>query len=208
MQSVGLVLAAIAMVLCIGRACAQSSIGEMAEIIGTATGSLGTRTAPLKNSDSVVEQQTIATGAASTARIAFHDLSTLSLAPTSSVKLDRFVYDPHSTVASAALRVGRGAFRFITGRSKAENISVRTPSAVIGLRGTIIDIEVRSGREIVWLRQGATQVCKGRQCVVLDRAGQGVFITAAGVSAPSTAPRAVFDFDAITGNRFPLFPPR
>jgi hypothetical protein len=200
-------LAAIALLASATPVAAQINIGEMADVVGAVTGVSGARRYALRNGDGVVENQTVATAPASTARIAFHDLSTLSLGPSSSVRLDRFVYAPSGTTAAAVLRVGRGAFRFVTGNSHARDISIRTPSALIGLRGTTIDMEVRVGREIVWLRKGAVQVCRGPQCVTLDEPGTGVFITARGVSPPSTAPQLIFDYDRMTSERFRLFGP-
>lgn len=194
-------------VLGISAASAQSGIGEMADIRGEVKGAIRGAVAPLKNGSSVVQNQTVSTATASTARVAFHDLTSLSMGPSSSVTLDRYVYNNEGTISGSSLQLARGAFRLVSGRSPSQNIGVKTPTATIGLRGTVVDVLVRPGREIVWLRAGVVTVCKGRQCVPLDQPGQGVYITAGGVSEASTAPQADFDFDQITQRRFPLWLP-
>lgn len=186
----------------VAPALAQGSIGEMALADGQVTGAFGGKSEVLRTGSGVVQNEVVATGADSVARVAFHDLTTLAIAQRSAVKLDRFVFNPDSTASRAAITMTRGAFRLITGNSPSKNLSVKTPSATIGLRGTVVDVMVRPGREIVVLQQGATTVCKGRQCVPVDVPGTGVIITASGVSAPTTDAAVEFDFDAMTRQRF------
>lgn len=188
-------------------ASAQNAIGEMAQIQGSVTGTFGGRTAALANGSSVVQDETVATAAQSTGRVAFHDLTSLAIGPNASVKLDRYIYNGQGTVTSSTLKLMRGAFRLVSGRSPSQNIGVQTVTATIGLRGTVVDVLVRPGREIVWLREGATTVCRGSQCMPIDVPGTGVIITPSGISAPSTEAAREFDFDVLSYHRFPLYQP-
>lgn len=188
-----------------GPAAAQTAIGQMAEVVGEVSGSYGARKMALSNGASVVQNEVVSTAAASSARVAFHDFSALSIAAQSSVKLDRFVYNPDATASAASLTLARGAFRFVTGTSPSRNISIKTPGASIGLRGTAVDVLVQPGREIVVLRQGAVVVCKARQCVDVTEPGSGVIVTRAGVSQPGGEAARAFDFDALTTSRFYLY---
>lgn len=197
-------LIALAATCAAGGALAQTNIGEVADVYREVTGAFGGRTLPLRNSDAVRQNEVISTGVQSTARIAFHDLSNLDLAPQSSVVLDRFVYNPDSSGRQVTLRLTKGAFRFISGRTKSENIRLRTPQATIGVRGTSLGIWVRSGREIVLLKQGAVRVCKGATCVDLVTPETGVVITAAGIQGPTAAVGDEFNFDAMALDRFPF----
>ena len=185
--------------------CAQIAIGQTADITGQVTGAFGARKTPLANGASVVQDEVVSTAAQSTARVAFHDLSSLAIAAQSSVKLDRFIYNPDVTASAASLVLARGAFRFVTGNSPSRNISVKTPTATIGLRGTVVDVLVGRGREIVVLKQGATIVCRARTCVNIDVPGTGVYVTSGGVSQPTVSAAAEFDFDAMTNSRFYLY---
>lgn len=185
-------------------AMAQSAIGQMAETVRQVTGSYGGRTAPLKHADSVVQNEVVATGAQSMARVAFHDLTSVAMGPDASIRLDRFLYNPDSTGRQVTLGMAKGAFRFVTGTTKSDNFRIRTPQATIGVRGTIVDIWVRQGREIVVLRQGASWACKGSTCVNIVQPNTGIIITAAGIQGPTPLAAAEFDFDRATSHRFPV----
>jgi hypothetical protein len=55
--------------------------------------------------------------------------------------------------------VGQGAFRFITGSATPESYTVRTPTATIGMRGTIWEGIVDRALTIVKLIQGKLYIC-------------------------------------------------
>ncbi|HRJ69607.1 MAG TPA: FecR domain-containing protein [Beijerinckiaceae bacterium] len=188
-----------------GGASAQTAIGEMADIVRQVSGSFGGRTVALRNTDRVVQNEVLATGADSMARVAFHDLTSVSMGPQATIKLDRFVYNPDSTASQVTLGMAKGAFRFVTGSTKSENFRIRTPQATIGVRGTVVDIWVRPGREIVVLRQGSAWACKGAACVNIVQPDTGVIITAAGIQGPTPMATAEFNFDVFTLNRFTLY---
>ena len=59
--------------------------------------------------------------------------------------IDEFVYDPSSKSGKMAASVAKGTFRFVTGRIGAndpQDVSITTPTATIGIRGTIIETTV------------------------------------------------------------------
>ena len=57
----------------------------------------------------------------------FRDSSTLKVGPSSSVKLDKFVYDPNKSGGTVAVEATRGTFRFVTGSQGAGAYKVKTP---------------------------------------------------------------------------------
>ena len=63
----------------------------------------------------VYSQETVRTGDAGQADMQFHDSSNLSVGPKSSVRLDKFVYDPNKSAGTVAIQATRGTFRFVTG---------------------------------------------------------------------------------------------
>jgi hypothetical protein len=84
----------------------------------------------------------IRTGAASQLQILLLDRSTFTVGANARVAIDRFAYDPATNVRSSGISVARGAFRFMSGRSLGHPsgpAGVRTPSASIGIRGTIFE---------------------------------------------------------------------
>ena len=79
---------------------------------------------------------------ASALQILLLDASTFTVAQNANVIIDRFVYDPDRSTGEVAASVTKGAFRFVSGRisqSRPRNASVQTPSATIGIRGTMIE---------------------------------------------------------------------
>jgi hypothetical protein len=69
------------------------------------------------------------------ANLRFHDNSNLSVGPKSSVRLDKFVYDPNKSAGSVAVEAARGSFRFATGAQSKGSYQVKTPYGTLGIRG-------------------------------------------------------------------------
>ena len=53
--------------------------------------------------------------------------------------LDRFVYDPSQPSEALGVTLAKGLFRFTTGSLQKSAYTVTTPTAVIGVRGTVYD---------------------------------------------------------------------
>ena len=78
------------------------------------------------------------------------------------------------------IRLTDGAFRFITGNSDKKSYKIETPTATIGVRGTILDIRI-SDRARHWaaLQDGkANSVRAGGKCTQLLERGHTANITA------------------------------
>jgi len=65
----------------------------------------------------------------------FRDNSNLSVGPKSSVRLDKFVYDPNKSAGGVAVEATRGSFRFVTGSQGNGSYQVKTPYGTLGIRG-------------------------------------------------------------------------
>jgi hypothetical protein len=92
---------------------------------------------------SVHAYETVVTTATSTTVLLFKDTSALQVGNNSRVVLDRFVYDPDPEAGAAVIKLGRGAFRLITGYTKHEdNLEIRTPTLSMVVRGTHLLIYV------------------------------------------------------------------
>ena len=135
----------------------------------------------LFRTDTVVTDERVETIANGALHLQFLDDTRLRLGSASQVTLDSFVYDPDTHAGEMVLDLGEGVFRFITGKLDKRNIQLRTPVALIGIRGT--DLVVRVGAD------GTTTVYMFRgSCVVTAlrggrSAGLGV---AMGVSVDPT----------------------
>ena len=87
--------------------------------------------------------------------IQFIDDSVLKLTEHSKVVIDKFIFDPDPSKSQMAFNMASGTARFITGKLgmiNKENISITTPTATIGIRGTDFTTTVDElGRSLVIL---------------------------------------------------------
>lgn len=83
---------------------------------------------------------TITSGANSQLQVLLRDRSTFTVGSNARLVIDRFVYDPGRGTTAMAATVGKGAFRFMSGRpAPGGSRTITTPVASIGIRGTIVE---------------------------------------------------------------------
>ena len=124
--------------LLVGLFVLQSTVSHGQEAIGSATSvkpQAEANTRMLSGGSKVYSKELIHTGDAGVADLRFHDNSNLSVGPKSSVRLDKFVYDPNKSAGSVAVEATRGSFRFVTGSQSKGSYQVKTPYGTLGIRG-------------------------------------------------------------------------
>lgn len=163
-----------------GPALAQDGIGVTATVVRDVTGNAGGRSRALSVGDGVFRDETITTGQRANTQVLFLDETSLNIGPSSSVQLDRFVYAGGGRASEVSVELARGALRFVSGSSRPQSYSIKTPVATIGVRGTILDIFVRDRTVVVLLEEGATDVCSQQRCTGLARAGTYLLVRADG----------------------------
>jgi hypothetical protein len=93
----------------------------------------------------VQANEIISTTDSDRAHLVFLDGTTLTIGPSSSMTIDKFVYDPTTQKGELAVNATKGVFRIIGGRiSKTSTIAVTTPAATMGIRGGIAVIGVQA----------------------------------------------------------------
>lgn len=91
----------------------------------------------------VQASERVTTKADDRAHVVFLDGTSLTIGPNSVLVIDKYVYDPDRKTGDIALSTTRGVFRFVGGAiSKNSEVTVKTPSATIGIRGGIAQIAV------------------------------------------------------------------
>lgn len=152
---------------------------------------------PINAGENVVRNETVRTGQASSAKLVFLDDTNLAVGPTTTVKLDRFVFAGDSDYKKATFEVARGALRFVTGNSDKRAYEINTPVATIGVRGTIFDVLSQAGFSIVTLHDGLAIVCirGSSRCITMTEPGQSVIVRTGSIG-PSNAG---FSFDSYCG---------
>lgn len=92
----------------------------------------------------LVSNEVVNTKANDRAQLVFLDGSSLTIGPNSGVVIDRFVYDTEGRTGSLSMSATKGVFRYVGGAiSKSSEVTIRTPSATIGIRGGIATVTVQ-----------------------------------------------------------------
>lgn len=111
---------------------------------------------PLFVRQELVANQVVETVERGSAWLRLADDTSFVMGPASTLTLDRYVYDPQSSTGEAAVRLGVGAFRYISGRMSRERVGIKVPSATIGVRGTVAGMQVAEDQSsIVQVTEGA-----------------------------------------------------
>jgi hypothetical protein len=151
-----------------GGAVAQQAIGSTALAQNQVTREVGGASGVLAVGDSVFLNEVVKTGSDSLAKFVFLDSTNLAVGPVSRVTLDRFVYQGDPGAQKVAVNLAKGVFRFTTGGLDKKAYTINTPTAAIGVRGTILDIKV-GGQTKVTLVEGQAIVCPRKPNKTFDQ---------------------------------------
>ncbi|MCC2096419.1 MAG: FecR domain-containing protein [Hyphomicrobiales bacterium] len=178
-------------------ASAQSRIGAATEVRNQVSTFRKGTAVRLDQGSSVFRSEAVSTGRDSAARLTFLDDTNLAIGPSSRVVLDEFVFSPARSAQALTINLARGAFRFSTGRLDKRAYKIRTSTATIGVRGTVLDIFSVAGRTLVTLvDNGAALLCVTgtRTCQELTVQGQTFQVDPGGVRRV-TVNRSRFTFN-------------
>lgn len=181
----GLTVVALTLFSCVahGQAVAQEAIGAVSHIQGEASGTRGTATQALGPNTSVFPNEVVSTGEGTRLEITFKDNTRLTLSEKVKLTLDAYIFNRAAGLGTIKFDVA-GAFRFVSGRlSKLarSDVSVTTPAANIGIRGTDFWAGPIDDQALgVLLIKGAVRVSNAAGTQNLTRPGQGTNIATLG----------------------------
>ena len=93
----------------------------------------------------VQEADRVVTGADGTVGITFADNSLLSIGPSSSFAIDRYVFDSTTHAGKFDSTLSKGTLAVVSGKMVKQSpdaMRVHTPSAIMGVRGTDFVVKV------------------------------------------------------------------
>lgn len=171
---------------------AEEKIGLAISIRNDVTGKLSASTVVINDGEDVYGKEIVKTGANSAAKLVFKDSTNLSIGPSASVTLDKFVFAGADDYKKAAFTLVKGGFRFVTGHSDKRAYEIRTPLSVLSVRGTIVDIFSQPTKTIYSFQDGKGQICRlvddahksddaTKKCIFLN-AGQSAIVTASTIA--------------------------
>ena len=162
----------------------KTTIGNARTVVKTVTGTLDADIRTIRLLDDIYHNEVIETGDESATEFVFLDETKLALGPNSSLVLDRFVYDPASDTGSFVLTATAGVFRFVSGKLPKNAYEIHTPTATIGIRGTVFSFIVvpkgpqGAAKVVVTVEEGIAEItnCLGEQ-VSLRRPGASTTVS-------------------------------
>lgn len=181
-------------------------VGTTVAVRRRLTGTIGTSKRRLRKGARVHLDETLETSRKGRAEFRLDDETKLALGPRARLKLDNFAVGGSDGIATVTLNFITGTFRFITGSRKSESYRIETPSATIGIRGTVFDVYVdRRGDTLVLLHEGEVEICsRTRRCTRHTSVGQIIHATLAGaLSLPLKFTRALIP-GVTVGRAFPF----
>ena len=194
-------------------ALADTQIGAAAQVVNSVTGTLAStrQQQVLRAGIDVFQNETIDTAYSSASRVIFEDRTELSIGPVSQVVLDNFVFNPNPSASQVAVSISKGVMRFSTGLLPKPDYQIRTPSCVIGVRGTMFTTIVSASRDSwVAVEEGQTTVTAQNVTVTVN-AGQTTFVAFGQPPTPPSAspppPAVTTQMDALLFQTTPPVPP-
>jgi hypothetical protein len=157
---------------------ATPEVGDTVTVNHEVTAEAGAIKRALEKGAKVFQDEILVTGDTASAEIELLDKTKLAVGASARIVLDKFVYDASAAPGSISINLAKGAFRFITGSSPKAAYEIKTPTASMGVRGTIFDVYVAdNGESAVLLHEGGVDVCPTpATCKRHDKVGHFVHV--------------------------------
>ena len=156
-------------------------VGRAASVVQDVQGRIGDQPPKRISVDERLffEQRIITTDNSRTV-VEFRDGSELQIGPDAVVSLDRFVFNPFESKSEKVITSLSGAFRYVSGmKTKSSSLEIRTPTATIGVRGSLAEWLVHPNLPMLFVLQhglatvqtlaGRTEVNPGQSVAVVSR---------------------------------------
>jgi len=123
---------------------ADNSVGQVATVQGSATVTRSNAAArALQIADPIFKNDMLATGADSALGVTFDDETTFSLSADTRIVVNEFVYQDGGSGNAASFNVAIGTAAFVASLvARTGDMTITTPDAAIGIRGTTGVVEV------------------------------------------------------------------
>jgi hypothetical protein len=125
---------------------AFAEIGRIKSHVGTVSVVRGGTAIPARPGLLLEQGDVVVTGKTGRVGIAFQDDTRMALGPNSRIALTEFAYDRARQTGSFVTKVDRGSLGVVSGKiakSKRDAMRVRTPTSMLGVRGTKFVVEVK-----------------------------------------------------------------
>lgn len=183
-------LGGLSLVAALAAARAEVPVGAATAVIPATSYARGAQVAILEINGAVEQNDRVKTSGKGSTQIKFIDSTVLTIGPNSEVLLDKMIFDG-GRARNATVQLVRGAMRFASGVSEHNAYHIKTGVAVIGVRGTVIDVSYENNKTIYRTVEGEAQVCDVRNFCRDVRAGDPpIAVTLQGIALATAAEAA------------------
>jgi hypothetical protein len=125
---------------------ADDPIGNVATLTGSASVTRNNASAPLKLKDEIFLNDVLQTSAKASLGVTFNDSTTFNLTANARIAVDNYVYAEGGKANAALFNVAKGTVAFVAAAvAKTGDMTISTPTATLGIRGTSGLVEVPEG---------------------------------------------------------------
>lgn len=193
----------LASLLLLALPAAAQEVGVAIAVTQGATIEVGGRTTRLTARDLVSNGAVIRTDQRGTVQLLFRDRTRIVVGPLTTFRIDDVAMKSDGTAQRFAVTTLGGMFRFLTGRSPKPAYKLNTPTATLGIRGTVFDLafDTLSNTRLVTF-DGEVRFCgRGRRCAIATGGCSMVRATAFG---SLKTPEDKNERDAVLNTLFPF----
>lgn len=176
------VIAALLVLTGLSASAQQQIVGTVETLQGKATVEAGGTKLTLGVGAVIHMADVIETAADAKLAVRFNDGTALNLGPGARFAVDQFAFDPQARKGEFVGRALQGGFFFVGGRTESmpsPKVEIRSPHALLGVRGTAFFAGPIDGEYGVFVREGRVAVTAGGETLPLG-AGEGTMIKAPG----------------------------
>ncbi len=160
-------LAALAISLVLARPVAAEEVGIAIDVVPEAFVERDGTRMPLAPRQTIESGDVILTGETGNVQLTFRDKTRIVIGPATEFRIDEVTLNQDNRAERFVVTLLGGVFRFLTGDSAKSSYELRTPTATMGIRGTVFDMAVDSGRTTRFVGfDGQVRMCsRWRRCV-------------------------------------------
>lgn len=157
---------------------AGEEIGKVVAIEGVVKAIGDSEERILNHGSAIYEKETIAVAGKGRAQIQFTDGSLVNLIPETKYKVDAYRYKKVFQKDRFIANLFEGGFRALSGtiaKKNPDEYEVKTPVATMGLRGTIIEVKIESGRVFFGCESGLAVIRNDQGSITIGAGAQSQF---------------------------------
>jgi hypothetical protein len=125
---------------------ATAEIGRVKSFVGEVSVLRGNTQIPVSSGFQLDQGDVLVTGKTGRVGVSFLDNTRMALGPNSRITVSEFSYDRYRQTGTFVTSVDRGSLGVVSGniaKSKRDAMRVRTPTSMLGVRGTRFVVEVK-----------------------------------------------------------------